>query len=113
MRTGSRGSAKLSELTVYLHGRMDYFKCSINEESHYGSVNAQILENWRLGKVSHCQQCFPYTTSGRKIMTGSLIPDIDLYNSKPSIRRSDLIGEFLLEDETGIHCLLVIGTSLR
>jgi len=112
MRTGPRGSLRLEDKTVYLHGSIQTYRCTVGGH-HTGLCTSDILASWKRGEKYECFECFPYSKFGRRISTGFLIPDIDLYNSLPPRSRTEEIKEFMTEDIPKADCLLVIGTSLR
>jgi NAD-dependent SIR2 family protein deacetylase len=107
MRTGPRGSIRLEDKTVFLHGVISRYKCSLIE-THKGNVNDSIHEAWKTGKSLPCPECFPYNSFGRPISSGKIVPDIELYNGQSAKEM-----EYLEEDLNTGDLLLVVGTSLR
>ena len=112
MKTGSRGSIRLKDRTVFMHGSISDYKCSL-VESHKGTVDPSLLEAWRTGQSVPCPDCFPYSSFGRRIPAGNLLPDIDLYNSASCRDRVTAIHENKKVDLVLVDCFIVVGTSLR
>ena len=111
MKSGPRGSIRLEDKTVFLHGTIMHQKCSINP-AHRSLISEAVREAWKREELMHCTECFPYNSFGRPISVGIMGPDIDLYNSGNS-SRADSIGELMEMDLQCADCLLVVGTSLR
>ena len=112
MKTGPRGSLRLEDKTIYLHGTIQKYRCTM-VDNHTGLCSPDILTAWKRGEKYKCLECFPYNQFGRRISTGFLIPDIDLYHSIPPKSRTENIKDFMTTDIPIADCLIVIGTSLR
>ena len=112
MRTGSRGSKRLEDRTIYLHGTIMRFKCSL-VESHCGVVTNEVREAWSSGTITPCLDCIPFNSFGRRISAGILVPDIELYNSYTTMKRISSITDHQKLDLRDVNCLIVVGTSLR
>jgi NAD-dependent SIR2 family protein deacetylase len=112
MRTGPRGTIRLEDKTIYLHGSIKHYRCSINE-GHFGISDTNIITFWKQGTKVECHECFPFNKFGRRISTGILLPDIDLYNSVQPNNRTEKIGEAVASDIRLSDCFIVMGTSLR
>ncbi|KAF9582536.1 hypothetical protein BGW38_000087 [Lunasporangiospora selenospora] len=105
------GKVKKDVRVVQLHGSLRKLKCTICSEP-YGFLN-DYEKVFREGEAPDCPKYLIRVAQGkRKIATGTLRPDIVLYNENHPF--GDAIGRIQLSDlAKSPDVLLVMGTSLK
>ncbi|KAG0031237.1 hypothetical protein BGZ81_001588 [Podila clonocystis] len=110
-----KGKVKKDVNVVQLHGSLRKLKCTICSEP-YGFVN-DFERVFREGEAPDCPKCelndvIRVAQGKRKIATGTLRPDIVLYNENHPF--GDAIGKIQVSDlQKSPDVLLVMGTSLK
>ncbi|KAF9215443.1 hypothetical protein BGZ59_001383 [Podila verticillata] len=110
-----KGKVKKDVNVVQLHGSLRKLKCTICSEP-YGFLN-DFEKVFREGEAPDCPKCelndvIRVAQGKRKIATGTLRPDIVLYNENHPF--GEAIGKIQLNDlQRSPDVLLVMGTSLK
>ncbi|KAG0363244.1 hypothetical protein BG005_001977 [Podila minutissima] len=110
-----KGKVKKDVNVVQLHGSLRKLKCTICSEP-YGFLN-DFEKVFREGEAPDCPKCelndvIRVAQGKRKIATGTLRPDIVLYNENHPF--GDAIGKIQVSDlQKSPDVLLVMGTSLK
>ncbi|KAG0368807.1 DHS-like NAD/FAD-binding domain-containing protein [Gamsiella multidivaricata] len=110
-----KGKVKKDVNVVQLHGSLRKLKCTLCSEP-YGFLN-DYEKVFREGEAPDCPKCelndvIRVAQGKRKVATGTLRPDIVLYNENHPF--GDAIGRIQLTDlKRSPDVLLVMGTSLK
>ena len=109
--SGPGGTIRLSDFTVYLHGRIDHFRCTMCNSN--GLIDEQTFQCWVTGSAPPCASCKSTSRFGRPLSVGIKAPDITLYNEKLPEEREREVLEVNQVDFPQIDLLIIVGTSLR
>ncbi|KAI1320484.1 hypothetical protein EDD11_000869 [Mortierella claussenii] len=110
-----KGKVKKDVNVVQLHGSLRKLKCTLCSEP-YG-FQTDFEKVFREGEAPDCPKCelndvIRVAQGKRKVATGTLRPDIVLYNENHPL--GDAIGRIQLNDlQKSPDVLLVMGTSLK
>ena len=109
--SGPGGSIRLSDFTVYLHGKIDHYRCTMCNFN--GPIDEHTFHCWLSGSAPACCECKPTSQFGRPLRVGVNAPDITLYNEALPEKREREVFEANQVDYPNVDLLIIVGTSLR